>query len=231
MIGQQEIFEISLKLFGSMKLLSSYLDLPVCELIMYYENRQEMPLSLYMNIQMLIEKEVDGNIETFFETDYQDFLTMKRIRKNLNLSLSDMADLLGLSGRNASELVKLMENGCIPILGPIARIVRYLSQSALKQRHAFDKEYLVCKGFSDEGFQFSGTGILATTFPRFMAKTVPNDHLNPMKPSVQINDFESLELDSWIDNPRVIDEQRICIQLDQAVKYLRESYCPKKASV
>lgn len=231
MISQQDIIEISSRLVGSMKLLSAELDLPFCDLLMYYEGKKEMSLSLYLKIQEMIENGMDENIESLINTEYTDFLTMKRIRKNLNLSLSDMADILGLTGDNAAEVVKLMENGCMPIKGPVARIVKNLSQPSKMQNQTFSSDYLIFQNSNHAKLKFNETLILSQIFPRFIARTVHRSHRNSMKSSVELGDSEFLEFDSWVDIPRDIDEQRLNKHLHLAVIYLRKNHYEEKVSI
>ncbi len=57
-----------------------------------------------------------------------DQLNLKRLRKQLSLSLSGMAQLLGLRGENSADVIREIENGKRPITAPIATLCRYLNQ-------------------------------------------------------------------------------------------------------
>ncbi|SMF00558.1 hypothetical protein [Pseudobacteriovorax antillogorgiicola] len=134
MISQQEVIEIALNLIGSTKALSRYLDTSNDRIEDFLNNKEEMPLSLYLQTQILIEKEVDANIESYFSADFHDSLILKHVRKRLNLSYEDMARILGIHGENAIQLVKLMENGSIPMIGPILKLLKILDQSSSRNQ-------------------------------------------------------------------------------------------------
>lgn len=57
---------------------------------------------------------------------------LTELRHAMGISFSEMADLLGLSGANAGDMVRQMERGGQggrPISGPLRRILRYLAQA------------------------------------------------------------------------------------------------------
>lgn len=221
MLSQRDLFDVAIKLFGSLKVIARSIDVHEEELNRYFLDMQELPLSLYSEIHMMIEKEIEAHIENFIQPIYQDFFTLKRVRKNLGLSLSEMAELLGLGGSESSELVRLMENGIVPVLAPISRLVQYLSQTVPDKNSDFLSEFMICQPAEDcSDQQRPAYTMFHTGYPRFIAKPVKTSLLPHGAHSVPIDDIYSLAIGMWIDSPRVVSDNYIHDRLLAAVKAL-----------
>ncbi len=101
---------------------------------------------------------------------------LTELRHAMGLSISEMADVLGLSGANAADMVRQMERGGQggrPISGPLRRIMRYLAQAtaSAKTEGPFAlvsqvlPRWLDCVDLENE----SGAGdiLMHTRWPRF----------------------------------------------------------------
>ena len=108
-----------------------------------------------------------------------------------------MAELLGLSGDNASDQVRKMENGSKPISGPIQRLAKFMQQGVAEgAMNQVLPEYMLA---ADLEGQIEHEWIFHTRYPRFLAVVteIPVDGLM----CVSIDEIEWLCVAMWIDEP------------------------------
>ena len=153
-----------------------------------------------------------------------DQLSLKRIRKQLSLSLSGMAQLLGLSGDNAADAVREMESGKRSITAPIARLCRYINQGVPGDDIVFPR-FLICDGLeaaADNDLD-SPEIIFHTRYPRFLAWVMATQEIEPNMIHVVIDEVESLAVGIWIDDPLPFGEDKTMAILQEAA-YLFDDY-------
>jgi len=96
---------------------------------------------------------------------------LKQLRKVIGASVSNMAHLLGLSGDNANDNVRKMENGNKSISGPIQRLAKYMQQGVEEGGMAQAlPAFMLCSDLADEK-QFEW--VFHTRYPRFLAVVTP----------------------------------------------------------
>ena len=61
--------------------------------------------------------------------EFMTSVPIKELRKSLGMSLTDFAAILGLTGANASDTIRHLENGKQQPSGPLMRVVSYLAQA------------------------------------------------------------------------------------------------------
>jgi transcriptional regulator with XRE-family HTH domain len=84
---------------------------------------------------------------------------IKELRKSLGMSLTDFAAVLGLTGANAADTIRHLENGKQQPSGPITRVLSYLAQAvdidATTQTLATPARLLpkwaLCRGLEPQG--------------------------------------------------------------------------------
>jgi transcriptional regulator with XRE-family HTH domain len=151
------------------------------------------------------------------KSSHIDHLILKRLRKQLALSLSGLAQLLGLSGDNAADMVREMENGTRPISGPIARLCRYINQGVLGDEAVYPT-FLICDGLeaaADSEIDSPGI-IFHTRYPRFLAWVVPSQDIEPEMIHIAIDAVGSLAVGVWIDDPLPNGEDKTMALLQEA---------------
>lgn len=102
---------------------------------------------------------------------------LKAIRLALGISLSGMADLLGLSGDKANDHLREMERGAREISGPIARLLRYMEQAVEADEDAAMTDltfrvlprWLDCSDLEDYDAEGDVEIVMHTRWPRFFA--------------------------------------------------------------
>lgn len=119
---------------------------------------------------------------------------LKRLRHKLNLSVNEMAYLLGLSGANAGDKVREIERGGRDMSGSLLNVMRYIELGAFSDLDAFS----MCKGAS-------GFYVTHNHWPRFVLKPASKRESNAQS---VINGCELVMIDSntaallcWIDEP------------------------------
>jgi len=125
---------------------------------------------------------------------------LKGLRKAIGASVSRMAELLGLSGDNASDLVRKMENGSKPISGPIQRLARFM-QEGVTLGNDMDRvlpRFLTCGDLMHIG-GIDLDWIFHTRYPRFLAVALdePVEGLT----CFSADNIEWLCVAMWIDEP------------------------------
>lgn len=86
---------------------------------------------------------------------------LKRLRKKLNLSLSEAAYLLGLSGEHAADRIREIERGARDMSGTLLNVLRYIETGAYSDMPAF----VLCKDESG-----AGAYVMHNHWPRFTLK-------------------------------------------------------------
>ena len=144
------------------------------------------------------------------------------LRAALGLSVSQMADAVGLAGApdNRADYWRQIENGARNISGPLARVLRYLSQGAAVHDDptlsdglaAVLPTHLECSGLEAPDDEPGRTIIMRTAWPRFFAVEFEPDELPPDAPAMlRANGSPCLALPAeigsgwlvvlWIDTP------------------------------
>lgn len=152
----------------------------------------------------------------------KDFLKLKRLRKQLNLSLDQMAQVVGLDGENRKDVIKEMENGNQEIGSPIGKVMSYLDQAVPGDENTLP----VFISGSDlailaEAKESAREIIFHTRFPRFLAWSADFDEVPQGAPSVQVDMLEYLVVGMWIDDP-MITPDRTEAALLQAAALMRK---------
>jgi len=153
-----------------------------------------------------------------------DQFSFARLRKQLKLSLQDMANLLGLSGNNADNVVRDMEKGKRPISGPIANLWIYLQQSSGYEEDVLPR-FLVCEDLKtaalDDNEAFASPEIIFhTRYPRFLAWIANRQEVSDRHTCVYVDKETALAVGMWIDNPLLpANETDIINILEEAAKH------------
>lgn len=122
---------------------------------------------------------------------------LKHLRREIGASLSQMADLLGLSGEGAADAMRKMENGAKTITGPIQRLARYMQEGVAEPAIAsYLPEFLIG---SDLAGQISEEWVLHTRYPRFLAIVTEQPVVDAE--CVSVDGVEWLTVALWIDEP------------------------------
>ncbi|MFW7378534.1 MAG: hypothetical protein ACOH5I_07000 [Oligoflexus sp.] len=217
MLSQRDLFDVAIKLFGSIKIISRALEIEEEQLRRYYLDLEDLPLPLYSEIHLIVEKEIEDHIEGFIQPCFHDFFSLKRVRKHLGMSFSQMAEVLGLSGKESPELVRLMENGNVPVFTPISRLIQYLNQTLQAKSSDHLSEFMICQPLGDDSSSDKVPyTIFYTGYPRFLAKPIDTNMIPLGSHSAPIDDCQSLVVSMMIDSS--VDESRINERLHQAVK-------------
>jgi transcriptional regulator with XRE-family HTH domain len=218
MLSQKDLFDLVIKLYGSLKVISRYLEVSEELLSDYYDGKTELPLSLYEKIHHMVQREFDSHFIGVLQSDDPDFMTLKRTRQRLGLSLESMAKILGLHGRDATEALTLMEDGDFPPIGPINQILRYLHQPITSEASGLLSKYMICRSLDTGHDSFH---ILYTGHPRFLAIPVDRDRVCDSIAAVPLDESQSLIVGMWIDAPVAFNHRQIKDILSRAVKYLK----------
>ena len=125
---------------------------------------------------------------------------LKHLRKAIGASVSRMAELLGLSGDNASDQVRKMENGSKTISGPIQRLARFM-QEGVTLGDDMDRvlpRFMTCGDLTPVG-GIEYDWVFHTRYPRFLAVSLDN-------PVEGLTCFTADNIDwlcvaMWIDEP------------------------------
>lgn len=123
---------------------------------------------------------------------------LKQLRREIGASVSEMADLFGLSGVGAADQVRKMENGSKPITGPIQRLARYMQQGIGEGELAPLPRFLICAPMT--GAQQPEL-VLHTRYPRFLAVVAEHPIDELMCATADPLEVEWLAVALWIDQP------------------------------
>jgi len=145
---------------------------------------------------------------------------LKGLRKAIGASVSRMAELLGLSGDNASDLVRKMENGSKPISGPIQRLARFM-QEGVTLGNDMDRvlpRFMTCGDLMPVG-GIELDWVLHTRYPRFLAVSL-DDPVEELT-CFTADNIEWLCVAMWIDEPvdDVTDILEECAELFAEYSY------------
>lgn len=123
---------------------------------------------------------------------------LKQLRKAIGVNISTMASMLGLSGDNANDHVRKMENGNKSISGPIQRLAKYMQQGTPLnvETDAIFPRFLIC---DDLHCEIEQEIVFHTRYPRFLA--TPLDEPHPGMNCVSADGIEWLCVFMWIDEP------------------------------
>jgi transcriptional regulator with XRE-family HTH domain len=149
--------------------------------------------------------------------DKIDHLSLKRLRKQLSLSLSGMAQLLGLNGENSADAVREMENGKRTITPPIARLCRYINQGVPGDDVVYPR-FLICDGLTAAADNDTDSPeiIFHTRYPRFLAWVMATQDIESEMIHVMVDEVESLAVGMWIDDPLPFGEEKTMAILQEA---------------
>lgn len=121
---------------------------------------------------------------------------LKRLRKKLNLSLSEAAYLLGLSGEHAADRIREIERGARDMSGSLLNVLRYIETGAYSDLPAF----ALCNDANG-----AGVYVMHNHWPRFILKPTKGGEnnaqgINQARDLVLI-DGNNAALLCWIDEP------------------------------
>ncbi len=125
---------------------------------------------------------------------------LKHLRKAIGASVSRMAELLGLSGDNAADMVRKMENGSKPISGPIQRLARFM-QEGVTIGNDMDRllpRFMLCGDLMPVG-GIELDWVFHTRHPRFLAVSLDDPVEGLM--CFTADNIEWLCVAMWIDEP------------------------------
>lgn len=124
-------------------------------------------------------------------------LEFKQLRLSIKASLSQMAELLGFQGKNATQKIRAIESGKDSATLPVQRLAKYMQQGvSLGAMDDVLPEFLLC---SDVENNKHYEWIFHTRYPRFLAVVTDNpvDGLT----CASIDNIEWLSVALWIDEP------------------------------
>lgn len=115
---------------------------------------------------------------------------LKRLRQKMGATTTEMAEALGLSGKNAAREYRKYEKGKKNLTGPIKSVLNYIQDSfkTTDGKTYTLTEYTIATGFS-QGFTFEY--VHRNIYPRFIAAYKPHD--------VQIRDYYGKPITSYRD--------------------------------
>jgi len=88
---------------------------------------------------------------------------LRKVRKKIGASLSQMSRLLGLQGANSADYVRQVESDKKPLTGPMSEVMRYIESPS----HDLVPKYLVCDDIDKDSLL--PTWIFHTQYPKFLA--------------------------------------------------------------
>jgi len=138
---------------------------------------------------------------------------LKHLRKAIGASLSRMAHLLGLWGRNDDETVRRMENGDLQIPGAVQRVAKFMQEGVPESSmNKILPDYMICSDLQDN---IEHEWIFHTRYPRFLA--VISKAPLPNLPCVTVDEIEWICVAQWIDEP-VDDPEQILLRAAEALR-------------
>ena len=122
----------------------------------------------------------------------------KQLQHSINASVSQMAQLLGLQGKNAAQKIRAIESGKEPASLPVQRLAKYMQQGVSLGSIIDDilPEFMLC---SDLGGENENEWVFHTRYPRFLA-IVTDDPVDGLA-CASIDNIEWLSVALWIDEP------------------------------
>lgn len=123
---------------------------------------------------------------------------LKQLRHTIGASLSRMAQLLGLSGKNAADTVRKYENGNAEMTQPLQRLATYLQQgtSIGQDMDNVLPEYLFGTDIREK---ITLEWLFRTRYPRFLACITDTPIEGTL--SSTADNVEYINVSMWIDEP------------------------------
>ena len=87
---------------------------------------------------------------------------MRKIRKNVNLTISQMARIMGLSEKNGADSIRGIEEGKRELSGPMQKVLEYLSRMDCE----YIPEYMICDDVDKNSTMPSW--LFHTKYPRYL---------------------------------------------------------------
>tara|TARA_B110000093_G_scaffold166173_1_gene191309 strand:+ start:698 stop:1159 length:462 start_codon:yes stop_codon:yes gene_type:complete len=125
-------------------------------------------------------------------------LEFKHLRHSIRASVSQMAGLLGLQGKNASQKIRAIESGKEMASLPVQRLAKYMQQGVSLGAMVDDilPEFMLCSGLGSDN---QNEWVFHTRYPRFLA-IVADNPIDGLTCASEDN-IEWLSVALWIDEP------------------------------
>ena len=144
---------------------------------------------------------------------------IKQLRAEIGASVTRMAELLGLSGENAADSLRKIENGSKPISGPIQRLAKFMQQGIAEGSMSVTlPEFMIC---ADLNSKIELEWIFHTRYPRFLA-VITDDPVDGLICATADN-IEWLSVVMWIDEPVTDPSLYVKHAAGRCANYTKES--------